>query len=151
MYALCQESILNIPIPICIDGMLFFMNKYAQWQIEERQSRHLSQSDLARLGNISQSHISRVESGNRPPGKDYLNAIAKVFDVPIEIVYRKAGFLPDETELDEISKKILHVSNKLTDNRREELFRYAELQLQMQNERGEFNPNGHPETSQQAP
>ena len=44
-----------------------------------RETHQLTQGELAQLVGISKSHLSRVESGERPAGADLIDRICTVF------------------------------------------------------------------------
>lgn len=69
-----------------------------KWLLNEMNRRKWSQSDLARESGLSQSQISRVVSGLRPPGNEFCNAIAKAFGIPPHQVFVMAGLMPPDPE-----------------------------------------------------
>ncbi len=56
--------------------------------VERRKAWGLSQSDLARLCNTTQSAIARLERGLRPPRVDTLLRIASVLDCELKVELR---------------------------------------------------------------
>src|SRR4028118_1932477 len=70
-----------------------FGNLLKHW----RNQRGLSQLDLALAGNVSQRHISFLESGRANPSRDMVLQLAAVLDVPLRdqnIMLTAAGFAP---------------------------------------------------------
>lgn len=70
-----------------------------------RQMRHLSQLDLALEAEISQKHLSFVESGRSQPSRDMVLRLAEHLAVPLRernVLLLAAGFAPvyGETSLD---------------------------------------------------
>lgn len=53
-----------------------------------RQSRSLSQRELAEAAGVTQGYVSKLESGLTGPLHDKVAALAKVLDYPVEIFYR---------------------------------------------------------------
>ncbi len=51
-----------------------------------REAHHLSQQDIAAVLDLSQSNCSRIESAEIQPSKDVINATAKHFRIPAEIL-----------------------------------------------------------------
>lgn len=51
-----------------------------------RAKKGVSQQDFAIFTGIDPSLISRIESGERKPSKNNLNAISRKFDIPIELI-----------------------------------------------------------------
>jgi transcriptional regulator with XRE-family HTH domain len=81
---------------------------FFSWIIQERDSRHWNDSELAARAEISQSNISLIMSGQRNVTFDFCVGIARAFRIRPELVLYKAGLLPrpaitkDELNDDEI-------------------------------------------------
>ncbi|MEG4507567.1 helix-turn-helix transcriptional regulator [Microcoleus sp. F6_B4] len=76
-----------------------FGNLLKHW----RNQRGLSQLDLALAGNVSQRHISFLESGRANPSRDMVLQLAAVLDVPLRdqnIMLTAAGFAPIYSQSD---------------------------------------------------
>lgn len=76
-----------------------FGNLLKHW----RNQRGLSQLDLALAGNVSQRHISFLESGRANPSRDMVMQLAAVLDVPLRdqnIMLTAAGFAPIYSQSD---------------------------------------------------
>jgi transcriptional regulator with XRE-family HTH domain len=70
-----------------------------------RESRHVTQLELALQANASVRHISFVETGKAAPSQDMLVRLASVLDVPLRdrnVLLQAAGYAPvyRETRLD---------------------------------------------------
>lgn len=71
-----------------------------------RESRHLSQLDLALEADVSSRHISFLETGRAAPSREMLLTLSNVLDVPLRernLLLLAAGFAPvyRETSLDD--------------------------------------------------
>lgn len=88
-------------------------SEFTQWLHDRIRESGKSQSELAYAGGISASQISRVLSGTREPGSDFCRAIARALDVPPEIVFRRAGLLPDNPNDPPDVKEALHLFRRL--------------------------------------
>jgi transcriptional regulator with XRE-family HTH domain len=71
-----------------------------------RESRHLSQLDLALEAEVSARHISFLETGRAEPSREMLLTLASVLDVPLRernLLMLAAGYAPiyGETSLDD--------------------------------------------------
>lgn len=71
-----------------------------------RESRHLSQLDLALEAEVSSRHISFLETGRAAPSREMLLTLSNVLDVPLRernILLLAAGYAPvyRETSLDD--------------------------------------------------
>ena len=60
-----------------------------------RKSRKMTQADLARAIDQSQSSITMYETGRREPDFETLEALADVFNVPLASIVDYSGFDPD--------------------------------------------------------
>lgn len=52
--------------------------------------------DFARKATLSQSHVSRVLSGQVNPGLDFYRGVARAFGVPLVVVFRLDEVLPSD-------------------------------------------------------
>src|SRR6267143_3897996 len=71
-----------------------------------RESRHLSQLELALDAGVSARHISFLETGRAAPSREMLLTLSNVLDVPLRernMLLLAAGFAPiyRETDLDD--------------------------------------------------
>ncbi len=72
------------------------MENFVNWLLKEMNVRGMSQADLARSSGLSRTAISKIISGSRDPGPDACTGIASAFNFPPDIVFRKAGLLPEK-------------------------------------------------------
>ena len=77
-----------------------------------RESRHLSQLDLALEAEVSARHVSFLETGRALPSREMLLTLSNVLDVPLRernVLLQAAGFAPvyRETSLDD--PRLAHV------------------------------------------
>ena len=116
------------------DVIIYFaMEKsFIEWLQDELSDRGWSGSELSRRSGVSQSAISLVLSGNRQPGTEFCDGIARAFKIPVDSVYRVAGLLPVKPSDDETVSEITHIYHNLTDENREDLLDYARSRLQKQ-------------------
>lgn len=56
-----------------------------------RESRGLNQMDLVRLSGLSQSQISKFETGEKIPNNNELKLFSKIFDYPINFLLKRLG------------------------------------------------------------
>ncbi|MEM9529857.1 MAG: helix-turn-helix transcriptional regulator [Pseudomonadota bacterium] len=73
-----------------------------QW----RQFRKLSQLDLALAADVSQRHVSWLETGRSTPSRSMIQRLSEAMEVPLRdrnALFQAAGFVPPyaETDLDE--------------------------------------------------
>lgn len=76
--------------------------------INLRESRNLSQSELAKLMGIHNSYISKIESGTRKVSTSELNKLAAIFDVSTDyLLGRKENESSTESQENKDLKKFL--------------------------------------------
>lgn len=88
-----QRTITSNPQPDSF-GMLL-----KQW----RNQRGFSQLDLAVTSQVSQRHISFLESGRAKPSRDMVLQLATVLEIPLRqqnLLLSAAGFAPTHTQTD---------------------------------------------------
>jgi transcriptional regulator with XRE-family HTH domain len=71
-----------------VDEEGWFFAAIARQVAENRRARGLSQQELARLTDTTQSAIARLESGGRPPRIDTLLRIADALDCELIVQLR---------------------------------------------------------------
>lgn len=74
-----------------------------QYLRELRGDRRLSLRDVERAtgGVVSNAYLSQLEQGKRlEPGPKYLAALARVYDVPVQLLFEKAGYADAPTPSD---------------------------------------------------
>lgn len=79
-----------------------FKSMCRQW----RQVRKLSQLDLALAANVSQRHVSWLETGRSIPSRDMVERLSDAMDIPLRernLLMQSAGYAStyNETELDD--------------------------------------------------
>lgn len=72
---------------------------FVEWLQAELDKRQWNQSDLARAGGMTPGQVARVMAGTRGFGKDFLAGVATALNLPVEYVFRKAGWLPSYGEM----------------------------------------------------
>jgi transcriptional regulator with XRE-family HTH domain len=78
-------------------------NSFGHFLRQWRDRRGLSQLDLALISNVSQRHISFLESGRANPSQEMILELATVLDIPLReqnVMLSAAGFAPIYSESD---------------------------------------------------
>ncbi len=101
------------------------MNNFVNWLLNEMDKRGMSQADLARASGLSKTAISKIISESRAPGHEASSAIAKAFNFPPEIVFRKAGLLPEKGEEPPELKELTHLYLTASEEVQEDILEYA--------------------------
>lgn len=97
---------------------------FITWLQSELDKRGWSQADLARAIRMTTATVSRVMSGDRKPGIEFLIALAGALKVPPEEIYRAAGLLPPITESKQITEEINYLMAGMTPDERQEAIEY---------------------------
>lgn len=98
----------------------------SQWLKQELNKRGMTQAELSRRSGISPGHITKVLNGERGLGEQALRGIADAFHVPPDIVFRKAGLLPELPVNDEMKEELIFLFDMLPD--REKLIILRQVQ-----------------------
>lgn len=75
--------------------------EFVEWLQAELSKRGWNVSEMVRRsqGLLSETQSSRVLSGTRGFGLEFLRGVATALGVPQEMVFRKAGWLPNHGEI----------------------------------------------------
>ena len=88
------EGIVNYDDGIQKTMKTILMTKFTEFMLAEMQENDWTQAGLARKAKLSRGTIANLLSENRKPGPDTCKALAIAFNLPPEMVFRKAGLLP---------------------------------------------------------
>ncbi len=106
----------------------YLMEKtFGEWLASELARRNMTQSDLASSSGTTPAQISRIISGSRGVGEKALSMIAKGLDLPPETVFRAAGFLPPQKEVNELVEQLINQASVLDDEDIYELIEIAKV------------------------
>jgi len=84
-------------------AILHQLNSFGSILKQWRDRRNISQLDLALSSQVSQRHISFLESGRAKPSQEMVLQLAKVLEIPLRhqnLMLSAAGFAPIHTETD---------------------------------------------------
>ncbi len=99
------------------------------WLSQELNQRNWSHRELARQTGITQSFISNVIAGKKPPSVNFCRQIAQALEVSPELVLRLAGILPPAEPAtatdDPVLQELVELARHLPDEQRKELLRYT--------------------------
>ena len=98
---------------------------FAEWLRNARETKKLSQAELARESGLSTAQISRLESRKSFPGEESITAIAKALGFPVNTVYEKAGLLPKSPPETEQQRQLVYLYNQLPEDEQKRLVEYA--------------------------
>ncbi|KAA3644519.1 MAG: XRE family transcriptional regulator [Chloroflexi bacterium] len=121
---------------------------FPQWLQDEMDQRAWTQADLARHSKLTTGAISHVMSGNRKPGPDFCNAVARAFKFPPELVFKRAGLLPESINSDDPRlKEINYLLPGLPEDERQDIVEYVRMKVRIAEEKGEYRGATEPNPS----
>lgn len=97
-------------------AIMFTMENFGDWLLERLKEKNMSQSELARIAGLSKGTISNLINGTKGAGQDSLKAIAIALKLPPDLVFEKAGILPQKFELSAIKRALLHAADGLPES-----------------------------------
>jgi len=102
---------------------------FGAWLLDQLESRHWSQADMARRTGLSRTVISFFISGKRNPEAASLTAIADALDLPREHVLKVAGVLQEANEvvMSDDAAEMLQLFVTLSSKDRRELVELARI------------------------
>lgn len=103
--------------------------EFTEFIHSEMEKRGWSQADLARQTGMTTGGVSMLLNQTRRPGPDTLLVLARVFQIPPEIIFRSAGLLPPVPESTEDKSTIDYLFNQLSREGRKDLISYARFLL----------------------
>ena len=78
--------------------------EFVDWLQRQLNERGMDQAELTRRGNISSGQVSRVMSGQRGAGIDFLLGVARALRLAPEEVFRAAGVLPERVDMPDAAR-----------------------------------------------
>lgn len=111
---------------------MILMKKFGQNLQKLRTNKSMTQDDLGKLLNVSQSTIAYYESGKKQPSLETLIVIANYFHVSVDYLLDRVDSLNpnpalQKTEISQESLSLLHRLNNLTDIDRKEVESYIQF------------------------
>jgi transcriptional regulator with XRE-family HTH domain len=91
---------------------------FSEWLQAEMDKRGWSQSDLARSSDLNRAVINKLLNGKSHPQPTTLEAISRALKIPIEMTYRAAGLLPNNTDNDENIEEAIYVLKNIHSSQR---------------------------------
>lgn len=97
--------------------------------------RGMIPADLARETKMDSGAISNILKGRRSPSIDTCKLIAKALNLPLEVVYRWADYLPENKDADPITEEVVHLMSELDASEKTNVLQYTTLRHQVFTER----------------
>ncbi len=109
---------------------------FVNWLIAQIQARNWSQADLARASGLNKQSIHYyLTQSAKPPHAHALAKIAYALDLPVEEVYRAAGFLPQPPEINETIEEILHEVEDMPKQDQQEVLAFVRMKNHLRQQR----------------
>lgn len=100
-----------------------------EWLLEKMNEKGMNAAELSRKSGISAPQITRLLSGQRGVSEVSLRAISEALNIPPEVAFRAAGFLPPVSEKTEVHEQLLYLFNQLDPDKKQELINFANYLL----------------------
>lgn len=107
--------------------ILLTMETMIEYLESNLRQRGWTQADLARKSGLDSSLVSNFFAGRRNVGAASAVSIARAFNVAPEIVFRKAGLLPNVPESTAEEEQLLYLFRQLSDYDREAVLNFVEF------------------------
>jgi transcriptional regulator with XRE-family HTH domain len=106
------------------------MKTFGQWLKDELSARGMKAADLTRAtnGRLQSGVISNFTREKRSnPEHETCQLIAQAFNIPVEEVYRAAGYLPPVNGSNPTIEQVAHIMRGLDETNQQEILAYAIL------------------------
>ena len=90
-----------------------------EWLLEKMEEKGMNAAELSRRSGISAPQITRLLSGQRGVSEVSLRAISEALNIPPEVAFRVAGFLPPLPERTQAHEQLLFLFDRLNDKDRQ--------------------------------
>ena len=101
---------------------------WVEWIVQERGKKEWSQADLARKAEITRQTVNDYESRRRAnPDEQILMRISRALGYPPVHLPRIAGIYPAEPEIDESTEQIIHESEDLENQDKQEVLAFIRM------------------------
>ncbi len=98
---------------------------FSEWLQREIDQRGWSWNKLAEMAGLSSGTIYNIRDGIRGVGEASVTAIARALRLPTDEVFRAAGLLPPDREIDAVEQEILHLYRLVPPDKQQQLLEYA--------------------------
>jgi transcriptional regulator with XRE-family HTH domain len=90
-----------------------------EWLTEQMKERSITAAELSRKSGISAQQISRLLAGQRGVSEVSLRAISEALNIPPEVAFRVAGFLPPLPERTQQIEQLIYLFERLNEKDRQ--------------------------------
>ena len=90
-----------------------------EWLLEKMNEKGMNAAELSRKSGISAPQITRLLSGQRGVSEVSLRAISEALNIPPEVAFRVAGFLPPAPEQTQQTEQLVYLFERLNEKDRQ--------------------------------
>lgn len=108
--------------------------EFTDWFSDLLQSNKLGIREAARKIGVSHPTVSDIQKGVIP-SEGHCVKIAIAFDLPVEMVLSKAGYLDTVSQDDEETEQLVHLVSQMPKEEQEEVLAYAKLRANLREQR----------------
>lgn len=106
------------------------------WLKGQLQERNWSQADLARASGVHKQTIHYyLTKSSKAPHAHVLAKIAYALELPVEQVYRAAGFLPQPPHVNETIEQIMHELEDMPKKHQQEVLAFIRMKKKLHKQR----------------
>jgi len=102
--------------------------QFSAWLRSTISQKGISDAEFARRAGVSRGAISSLINGRREPGRDLLNGISRALNMPMDEVYRVAGY-SDSSGNDPTAARIAHMASLLPESDKRDVIDFIEYKL----------------------
>jgi transcriptional regulator with XRE-family HTH domain len=107
------------------------MTDFSQWLNRELEIRGWSRYKLHQTSGVDSGYISRILNREQPkPGPDVLKAFAHALGYPPEVLFRKAGLLPEKGPEPPDLEELKHIYMSVSEEAKQEILNFARYKKQ---------------------
>ena len=111
-------------------------SNFVKWLTAQMRERNWSQADLARASGVHKQIIHYyLTKSAKAPHAHVLAKIAYALELPVEQVYRAAGFLPRPPDISETIEQILHEMEDMPERDRQEVLAFIRMEKKLRKQR----------------
>lgn len=109
---------------------------FANWLTAQMQERNWSQADLARASGLHKQSIHYyLTQSAKPPHAQALIRVAYALRLPVEEVYRAAGFLPHLPDINQTIEEILYEMEDMPEQDQQEVLAFVRMKNNLRKQR----------------
>jgi len=105
------------------------------WLKLQLEEQDMTQSELAEKIGVQPPQISRIISGERGPTTETLIKMADALRMPREKIFRAAGIIAPEPNINETVEQILHETQSMSEQDQQEILAFIRMKNNLRQQR----------------